>query len=494
MIPIEKGEWKKVAPLLGLKFLVGTIHVILAQLKEPLIVTLKDSGPEVIPVIKAWVIFPLAIFCAFGYSKLSNVCKRSTLFYTIISLFLVIIALYGFVLYPYADFFSPTQSADWLAAHLGKQHNHVISIYRYWMHTLFFATAELWGQVVILTLYWSFANHIFQVHEAKRTYTLFTAASDIGSIVAPMLVLYYSQKDHLHTVQTMVTYSIFFGGLILFIYWWVQKYVLSDTRYYDPSKMTHSVNEKTKLSLSKSIKHILASKYLFAIGAIVISVALTANIVEVVWRAHLKELCPDVGSYQRFLAKKSLCVGIGAFTIVLLFGSSSLRRFGWKFTAQLSPIVMGGTSVIFFLLCIFKEQLSFFAQFFSLTSLSLIVYFGAFQAVTNKIMKYSFFDPTKEMVYIPLDQESKIKGKAAIEMIGSRLGKSGSSWIQLIVIEIIGTGSILSGSSFLLPITLAVITLWLYSTNYLDRKMMVKEQQKARKVFEKGAGTQELPT
>ena len=494
MFPIEKGEWKKVAPLLGLKFLVGTIHVTLAQLKEPLIVTLKDSGPEVIPVIKAWVVFPLAIFCAFGYSKLSNIFKRSTLFYTIVSLFLVIIAFYGFVLYPYADFFSPTKSADWLTAHLGKQHNHLISIYRYWMHTLFFATAELWGQVVILTLYWSFANHIFQVHEAKRTYTLFTAASDVGSIVAPMLVLYYSQKDHVHTVQTMITYSMFFGSLILFIYWWVQKYVLSDKRYYDSSKMAHSVNEKTKLSLSKSIKHILSSKYLFAIGAIVISVALTANIVEVMWRAHLKELCPDVASYQRFLAKQSLWIGVGALTIVLLFGSGALRRFGWKFTAQLSPIVMGGTSVAFFLLCIFKEHLSPFAQLFNLTSLSLVVYFGAFQAATNKIMKYSFFDPTKEMVYIPLDQESKIKGKAAIEMIGSRLGKSSSSWIQLIVIEIIGTGSILSGSSFLLPVTLAVITLWLYSTNYLNREMLAKEQQKAPEALENVTRTQGLPT
>ena len=34
------------------------------------------------------------------------------------------------------------------------------------------------------------------------------------------------------------------------------------------------------------------------------------------------------------------------------------------------------------------------------------------------------------MTYIPLDDESKVKGKAAIDIVGARLGKAGSSVIQ----------------------------------------------------------------
>jgi ATP/ADP translocase len=67
---------------------------------------------------------------------------------------------------------------------------------------------------------------------------------------------------------------------------------------------------------------------------------------------------------------------------------------------------------------------------FGTTPLMLAVLIGAAQNILSKAAKYSLFDPCKESAFIPLDAESRTKGKAAVEVIGAPLGKSGGSFLQ----------------------------------------------------------------
>ena len=50
--------------------------------------------------------------------------------------------------------------------------------------------------------------------------------------------------------------------------------------------------------------------------------------------------------------------------------------------------------------------------------------------VFGKGAKFSMFKPAEEMVYIGLDEESRTKGKAAIDVVGAQTGKSGGSVLQ----------------------------------------------------------------
>ena len=100
------------------------------------------------------------------------------------------------------------------------------------------------------------------------------------------------------------------------------------------------------------------------------------------------------------------------------------------------------------------------------------------QNILSKSTKYAFFDPTKEMAYIPLDQESKVKGKAAIDVLGARLGKSGGAMAQQLLV--MAFGSIMGGAPVLSVLFYAVMYGWLNSVNHLSEMFEETSEAKIR--------------
>ena len=94
------------------------------------------------------------------------------------------------------------------------------------------------------------------------------------------------------------------------------------------------------------------------------------------------------------------------------------------------------------------------------------VVIGTIQSLLSKTSKYALFDPTTQMAYIPLDDDSKVKGKAAIDVLGSRIGKSGGSFIQQGLVFMFG--SIINAASAVAVIFYAVLITWFASASKLS--------------------------
>ncbi len=475
--PIQAFELKKFVPLIFIKFFISMTYGVLTTMKDAFVVTAKGGGAEVIPILKGWLVLPIALGATLLYTKLTNKFRRSVLFYGIIATFMAIVALFGFVLYPNVEALSPHASADWLLEVLGPENSHWVSIYRNWIQSLFFVTAELWGSIVIFLLFWGFVNHICNFNEAKRSYNLFVAGGDMAQILVGPLVFYFTQKyvgeQFNLALKSLVCFILFFGAMIMVLHYFLTRQVLSkDERLYQPEAKDQAFDQKTKLSLLESMKFIVRSKYLRCIAMMVIAYGLTINLTEVTWKANLKLSFPDTGAYQGFMAKISSSVGSCSLFATLFLGGMTIRVLGWRFSALLPPVIIGSTSLIFLTLFIHPEWVAPISSYFNMTPLMLIVIFGAFQNISTKMMKYAFFDPTKEMSYIPLDQESKVKGKAAIDVVGSRLGKSGAAWIQIVLIQIAGTGSVLSITHFLLPVIACTVICWIWSIRSLNKQFV----------------------
>lgn len=472
--PIHSFELKKFLPLFFLKFLVSFNYTLLFTTKDTLVITAQGGGAEAIPVLKGWVVLPVSFLVMMIYTKMSNRLSHAKLFYTVLLPFLFFFLLFGFLLYPYQNLFCPHSFANWMEGVVGREHLHWVAVIRYWMHSLFYVIAELWGTVVIMLLFWNLANHINRIHEAKRFYSLFSVAGDLAPLIAGAIIcsisIPHGSGHFASTLQKMMLLTSFNIGLIMALFWWIQRYVLTDTRFYSPEEQNRFKKERPKLSLRQSLRFILSSKYLGCIALLVIGYSLTLNLVEVTWKANLKLQYPDPESYQRFMGKFSMATGVVPLIAALFFSGNIMRKFGWFKSALIPPIVIGVTGVAFVFAFMNQQFLQPMTLFFGVTPLFLVVMLGAIQNVASKAVKYSLFDPTKEIAFIPLDSESKMKGKAAIDVVGSRLGKSGSSWIQAFLIDLFGMGSVLNITSLIAPIVVGVIFIWIFALHALNRE------------------------
>ncbi|MCH9617119.1 MAG: ADP,ATP carrier protein 1 [Chlamydiia bacterium] len=473
--PFHQTELKKLLPLILIKFFITVIFCILANLKEAMVVTSEGSGAEVIPVLKGLVVLPAAFIMTLVYSKLSYKLSKKTLFYTVIGGFLAVIFLYTFILYPNIDFFTPTASSDWLSDTLGAKYSHWIAVYRNWIHSLLFITAELWGSVVILLMFWGFANDVTNVSEAKRSYNIYIAAGNLATLSIGSIVWLIIKKMDMFSysfrVQTLLSLVLIFGAFIMYLYWWVNKNVVD----ISPHKITQAPKKKKeKLSLLEGFKLIGKSRYLLGIAILVVGYGLCINMVEISWKASLKQAFPEGADYQVFTGMTTSYVGFFGFIISMFLGTNIIRRLGWRFSALITPVAVGVTGMLFFAALVFKDNIHPFTSYLGITPLLLTVSLGAFQNIVSKVAKYSFFDPTKEMAYIPLSENEKVRGKAAIDVVGSRLGKSGSSWIQIFLLYIAGSGSILSISHLLVPIIVIMTISWIYSVSQIGKEFEKK--------------------
>lgn len=470
--PLYRHEFKKVIPMMIMLFLICFNYSILRNVKDAVVVTAKSSGAEVIPFIKVWALLPMAILFTYTFTKLSNRFSQEKVFYIIISGFLLFFGLFTYVFYPIRDVLHPNQFADYLETVLPAGFKGMIMMFRNWTFTLFYVVSELWGSIVLTVLFWGFANEITKIHEARRFYgTLSVVASSAGIIAGFFGNFLTNSQNWDGTLNILVGSVIVSGCLAMLTYGWMNKNVLQGPEYaaFHQAKIDRQANNrKKKLSIKESFAYLSNSKYLLCIAVIVISYNLVINMVEIVWKDQLKQLYPSPSGYNYYMNNMTIAVGFIA-TISSLFMSQLIGRFGWTRTALITPVAMLITSAGFFAFMLFRHNLAEAVMMLTgTTPLAIAVFFGAAQVCTSKGCKYSAFDATTNMAYIPLDHETKLKGKAAIDGVGSRLGKSGGSFIHQGLLMIFATVS--SSAPYVAIILMGVITLWMIAARSLGRQ------------------------
>lgn len=472
--PVHRSEFKKFIPLLLMYCLIAFSYTILRVCKDTMVITAPESGAEAVPFIKVWAILPAAILLTMLFTKLSSRYSKEKVFYTMMALFLSFFAIFTFVLFPAQETLHPHGLADSLQEILPTGLKGFIAVFRNWTFTLFYVMSELWGTAILSVLFWGFANEVTSVPEAKRFYVLWSIGANMTGIVAGQIAeslaknihfswLPYGTESWHQSVLFINTIVIVCGIATMLLFRYLNKNLASA-----PSVRPAPI-EKMKTSMRKSFSYLMKSRYLLYIALIVLAYNLCINLVEVVWKNQAKLLYPESNDYMGFTGSVIKWMGVMGTLISIFISGSFIRRFSWTASALVTPIVTLVAGMTFFVFVFLDTGgYTWIADILGATPLVLSVILGAVHNCMTRACKHTLFDATKEMSFIPLSDESKLKGKAAIDGVGSRLGKSGGSVIHQGLLLLFAT--VAGSTPFVAAIFFVVVILWIFSAKALGRQ------------------------
>jgi ATP:ADP antiporter, AAA family len=476
--PIHGYETKKFLPMGLMMMFILFNYTIMRDTKDSLVIT--TIGAEALSFLKLYATLPLAILFMLCYSKMGNILKKNSLFHCTFGFFLAFFALFGFVIYPNAAFFHPDpESIKSLIVDYPRLST-AFKVYGNWSFGLFYVMSELFGTAGISLLFWRFANDVVdgKKGETFRFYPLFGLIGNSALIFSGTAIEEFAKVprnlpagiDPFVPALHKMTYAILVAGAAtMFIYQWMQMRVFNNPDNL-PSEAKKK-KSKPKLSVMDGIKYVFNSKHLGFIALLVICYGTALAITEAVWKSQVRVIYPSKNEYQAFMGMFSKYSGF-ANIIMMILGSNFIRKFGWRSAALATPFILLVTGIPFFCFVSFKGSLNSLTQsLFSLSPTAMAVWLGFGLVVFVKGVKYALFDPTKEMAYLPLGEEGRGKGKAAVDVVGGRAGKSSGALIQQIPMVLLGV-SLQNMTGFLGFVVITVGVVWAISANGLHKSIL----------------------
>ncbi len=474
VFPIRKSELPRFCTITALLFCILSVQNIAKALKDSLITTLVAT--EVISILKIWCVLPLAILVSIAYVKIIKHVKTEYIFYAVVGFFVFFFMAFAFLLFPNRGM----SDSSAILLQIGTQWPHLkwfMLILKNWDCALLYVIAEMWSNVVFALLFWQFINSVTSVSESKRFYILFGLLGQTGLFVSGILLANITNIAstltdllNLSTPRTVLCVQITLSimsilGILIIALFWILNHFIIDKNIITQASLLVKRNQK----LSDSIKIVAKSRYVRLIGLLLISYGTAISTIDLVWREKMRLLYRMPELNMAFTGFTLKCSGIVTLLCVLL-GSQIIRRFGWTVGATIPPLCTLISGLIFFTSTNFSVIESGIAAILSIQPALVALIAGTAQNIIIKSTKYTLFDATKEMLYVPLDSELKTQGKACTEVIGSKLGKSLGSLLQAGAFIIIPSATYGSIGTYLMTVFIMTCLVWYYAVHHLGKE------------------------
>ena len=481
-------------------------NTVLDSLANSLVITASGGGTQVIPFLTVYAVWPCSILFLVAYSAATQRLARRHLFNAVMGTFLAFYA--GFaLLYPSHEAIHfggmATEVLAWAPAGLAG----AVGMVRNWLFTAFYCMAELWGDVVLSLLFWGLANETTHMDEAPVLYPLFGIGANLGQTVSGRaLGVFHRMTDGVLSdtaqVQAMMGAVLACGVTAMVLHAHIvrsspadragdqagrdaaaaaaaSRAVAVEVEGGAPPARSASTDPDTACvppppahpSLRQAFTFLARSPQIRCLAVMALAQGLSANLIEIAWKSQVHLLHPSPAAYSAVMGDVAMWTGIVTGSLMLL-SPSLFRAWKWRGVAGATPKFMLVAGLPFFIgsaaFAWAHPGAAGAASPAAARWLAGLVATGALLQVFAKGAKFSMFKPAEEMVYIGLDEQSRTKGKAAIDVVGAQTGKSAGSVLQQVLL-VASAGSMATSLPFMAAAFFGILVAWAAAVDRLDR-------------------------
>jgi HEAT repeat protein/CRP-like cAMP-binding protein len=275
-----------------------------------------------------------------------------------------------------------------------------------WVSVAFYVMAQLLG-VLLISQFWTVANLVYDPRQAKRLFGFIGGGAPLGGIAGSALAAMATQIGSTNLLLPSAGIMVLCAGVVGYI----------SSRERLQAGTVGSAKDEKGVSLTEAFSLLKQSNHLQIIALVISFASIGAAIIEqqLNLAAAAAKGAQATDSITTFLAQVALWTSTIGFIIQVWLTSKIHRYLGIGFALLVLPISMGSTAVVMLL--------------------NAALWAPGLARVIDQSLRYTVDKTTREILFLPLPADIKLKAKSFVDVTVDRSAKAASALLLLVLVK-----------------------------------------------------------
>jgi AAA family ATP:ADP antiporter len=302
-----------------------------------------------------------------------------------------------------------------------------------WVSVPFYVAGLILG-VLLISQFWTLANVVYDPRQAKRLFGFIGAGAPLGGMAGSALAAYAKQIGSVNLILPSAVVMLVCAALVAFI-------VSRERVEADP---VSTVKREKGVSAAEAFNLLRSSRHLQIIALVISFAAVGAAIIEqqlnmAAEAANAAKGAGATDAITAFLAQVALWTSSIGFVIQIWLTAKIHRYLGIGFALMILPVCLGSTGIVMLL--------------------NAALWAPGLARVIDQSLRYTVDKTTREILFLPLTGEIKLKAKSFVDVTVDRAAKAIGALLLLVLVKPWGLHLDWQRLSYA---SLAVTALWVF--------------------------------